>query len=195
MGSSSTTRSPSVGQRSAVHAARPVWKLRREILGSSTAARYSGSSDSSAVALAKSLHRAIDWVDPARVFGSRHRSQRIRPAPNPQVLFRVLRTLPHSPLAGEGRSNCASDSANWDRCDRSDSSGRRFAPSLRTNRWLNCTLWCEPHTQLHGCVRRRLPALMSTQIWALFAHRSDVRHQEMRTDGLFGRDSIPPDVP
>src|SRR5215472_10507609 len=91
MGSSSAARSLSVGQRSAVPTARSGWKLRQEILGGSAVARYPGSSDRAAIALAEPLPRAADRIGSTRVSGSRDCAKRIRSAPNPQIVLRILR--------------------------------------------------------------------------------------------------------
>jgi hypothetical protein len=53
---------------------------------------------------AKSLLRAPHWLDPKGMSGPFHRLQRAWPAPHFKVLFRILRTIANSFVAGQGCS-------------------------------------------------------------------------------------------
>lgn len=115
-------------------------------------AQSPGSSYRAAITLAESMRRATDRLDPSRMSGSRDRAGCIRPEASPQILLRILSTLSHAFVLDEGCPDCTTDSANRDRCDRSDSSGRRITPSPRTNCCLNDTVRPAPHTKSCACV-------------------------------------------
>lgn len=123
-----------MGQRATLTVAGSGWKLRREIPRSRAMARHSGSSHGPAIALAERLRRAADRIDSSRVSGSRDCCERGQSAANPRVLLRLLRKLPDTPLVGQGHACQSTDSTRNNRTNRRNPSGRRAAPSLRTNR-------------------------------------------------------------
>jgi hypothetical protein len=55
----------------------------------------------------KCLLRAPHWLDPKGMSGSFHRLQRAWPAPHSKVLFRILRTIANSFVAGQRCSSNA----------------------------------------------------------------------------------------
>jgi hypothetical protein len=154
-------------------------------------ARNPGSSDRAKVTLAEPLRRGADRVDSPRVSGSRDCAKRIRSVANSQILVRVLRAFPDSPLVGQRRSGWTADSAGGRGSDCCDSSSRRLAPSLRTNCRLNLPVRSESCIQSRVCVHGRCPAVTLARIAVVSAHQSELRRQEIRPNGVFGMDRHP----
>jgi hypothetical protein len=99
----------------------------------------------------------VERVDPAaRLPRPRHRVERARVAPSPPAVSRLLSSMAHSPLVGQGSAGPSSepDAERWP--DRRRPAPRRSAPPLRTSRHLTlaqrfdpvCRTECRPHRGL-----------------------------------------------
>src|SRR6266851_4585326 len=88
-------------------------------------------------ALAKCIRRTICGVRSSRVFRSRDRVQRSGRAEADDALLFLLRTIPDSPLAEQGRADSPHDHATRRGRHRGDPRGRGPSSSVRTARGLN----------------------------------------------------------
>ena len=115
-----------------------------------------GSSHGTAIALAERLPRAVDRVNPSRMFGSWDRLQPSGSTAYLEVVFRILRADENSFVSGQGRSpppahaNCSS------RPNRGSLASGWIASSLRARCRLSSPSPCSPHLTLvsHLLARR-----------------------------------------
>ena len=131
MDCSADHRGVSLGRSARVSRARPGRRLWRGCEATSTRAGHSGSTNRTALALAKWPCRAADRLGPTRVPRPCDRARRDAPSPDHVQVRRLLQPGAHAPGAREGRTGWPFYRAVWSDHCRAD--GRRPPSPLRSN--------------------------------------------------------------
>jgi hypothetical protein len=133
-GAAGQTRASS---RTALPSARSRPDLRRRLHQTGPGFRHQGSAGGTAVALATSLCRARDRINPARVPRPCDRLQRSLATSNPSFVFRLLSRIENAPLPGEGLPGTTARASAGDRAPYCHTASWRSSPPVRAARSLN----------------------------------------------------------